>query len=161
MAERMPYEDTTVNPASSMGHIRDLCLRYGADAVQFSDDLKARCFQVAMMMDGLPLRLTVDYGTYQRKLVENHPRSDTSTLDRQAERTAWRWAYYHLKLVFEADALGFLPKQLALLAGFVGPDGRTVGETIGGRLPEWHLKGEKVLRLPAATVIEANFEGGD
>ena len=73
-----------------------------------------------------------------------------SALEPQAERSAWRWTFYKLKLTFEGDMFGFQSKAEALLAGFIGPDGRTFAEVVVPQLPTWNQQGVAMLALPPA-----------
>ncbi len=158
--EHLAYEDTSVRIESSMAHIRELCMRYGVDKIDFSDDPEHRFFTITMRMNELPLALRVSYAEFGKRMAKMHPRTDPTRLDKQAARSAYRWAYYFLKLSFEGDAFGFQPKEASLLAGFLGPDGRSFAEVIVPRLPEWNRQGAPVLGLPAGLaprVIEADF----
>ena len=155
---RLAYEDTTVSVERSWSHIRDLCIRYGADQLRHTEDLGGQAFAVEMLMGGVPLRLVVEYGPFAKQLRDQHPRTDRAALAKQAARAAYRWTFYWLKLAFEADHLGFQSKEAALLAGFVGPDGRTFAESVIPHLLTWNDEGVKLLGpAPAASVIEGEF----
>lgn len=151
--DSLSYESTTVSVANSMGHVEKLCLKFGATSVRFTKDYEGRRFRVEMMVKGLPLAVLVEWSGYAAVLVKQHPqkaRSDREALYQQAERAAWRWAYYWLKLGFEGDAFKFQPKEAAFLAGFLGPNGQTLAEAVVPRLGEWNqFGGQRLLGLPA------------
>ena len=152
--QSLAYENTTVSVSSSIGHIRDLCERYGATAFRQSEDFELQAFEVEMHLGGVPLRLRVSYAGYAEIMRRRHKQTPMDVLEKRAAKCAWRWAYWMLKLVFEGDTLGFQDKAVALLAGFVGPNGLTLGETVAPRLAEWHEQGARMLALPAARGLE-------
>ena len=154
--EPLAYESTTVRIESSMAGISDLCEKYGVESVRFTEDFGSSTFEVEMRMGGLPLRLRVTYGRYAETLADKHPKTKADVLSKQARRSAWRWAYWTLKLTFEGDLFGFRTKEAALLAGFIGPDGRTFEESTVGLLGSWHA-GNATLGLPEPRIIEGKF----
>jgi hypothetical protein len=163
----LPYESTTIAPEKSMAEILKLCRQYGADDVGFSSypgvgfDLVLRFRAGAFPggesspLDVLPVRLPFRYAEYLARMKKEHPTWNRDKLVDQAERVCWRMAVHYLKPMLEVVEYGFFPLSRALLAGFEGPDGKTIGETITPLLVEWHQRG---LRALPAAVLDADFE---
>lgn len=145
----LSYESTTVSVNSSTQAVEKLCLKYHATQIRIGKDFEGQQFTVEMFMGGVPLRVIVQWSGYAKQLHNKHPRTNRATLDQQAERAAWRWTYYWLKLGFEGDAFKFQPKEAAFLAGFTGPDGRTLAEELVPRLDQWQFRGPQMLMLTA------------
>ncbi len=159
---RLPYEDTMTSKSRSIQQIVDVLEKYGADMVGFQNmSLEACTFELVFRcpppphatpderaMHMLPVRLSFCYAEYLSLLRKAKPNTKEEALRPKAERAAYRAVLAYLKTTLEQCYLGFTTLPQAFLAGFVGPDGRTLGETAVPRLVEFAGQGEGALALP-------------
>ncbi len=185
MSRKPAYEKTSVAVGKTIGEIREMLQRFNADQIATGEDADY-IFIIFRLLKSkqpgdktgkppeaeLPVKLHFSQGKVFARLQKLHPQTDVNKLKEQSHRTVWRQAYYYVKAVLETVELGLFNIYQGFLAGFAGPDGRTLGEVIeksDGLLRDWAVFGQVPL-LPehrpdvtddGAEVTDVEFEVRD
>ncbi len=163
MAKRKPaYSQTSVQVGRSMDAIRQMLAMYGATHIallehptqieiafqgtDFSVDKKK---EEEVVVRGLPIRLTFNINRVLDRLRKVHTQTADEKLKERAQKATWRQAYHYLKATLEAVDIGIFTLYEGLLAGFTGPDGRTLAQIVAPRLEEMS-RGQRISLLPPA-----------
>ena len=164
MSRKPAYEKTTVAVGKTIGEVRDLLQSFAAQHIAVGEDADYVYIRFRLP-DELPVSLRFSQTQVLKRLRSVHSQTDPNKLKEQSHRTVWRQAYYYIKATLETVELGLFTIYQGFLAGFVGPDGRTLGEAVEESedlLRDWSMWGA-VPCLPASRqgedgpVIEGEF----
>ncbi len=170
MSKRRPaYSQTEVPVGKSMDAIRQMLVTYGATHIallehptQIEVAFQGADFSIDKeeeeedVVRGLPIRLTFNINKVLDRLRKVHPNTPYEKLKDRAQKTTWRQAYHYLKATLEAVDIGIFTLYEGLLAGFTGPDGRTLAQIVAPRL-EQMSRGQRISLLPPVEEEEEDF----
>ena len=150
-------EGTSVGVDRSMGEIRQVLRRYGAEEFTYGE--RQNTIGVSFIIQGIHVRISV-------RLPDPQDRRFTETPSRKYERTPeqawkaygdevkrlWRFLVLWIKANLEAVECGITTLEEAFLAHMVMPDNRTVGAHL---IPDLHhvlTSGRMPKALPGGTI---------
>lgn len=132
MTRALAYKKTEVSIEKSQKHIRHLLYRYGAAAIQFTEQFNEGKIQMRFRYDveGEPKKIM-----YMVRMEAAIPHAERQKAREQNERAAWRAIFYALKSRMESVDYGIETFEQAFLAHFeAGVDDKGHAVTIGERL---------------------------
>lgn len=142
--------ETSVPVGRSRSELEDLLRKYGAD--EFASGWQTGKARVQFRIQGRSVRLEVPMPTIKDvpEKSEGGRRMNLEQREKrleQLERQRWRAIVLLTKSRLEAVAIGIETIETAFLAGFVTPNGRTVGELLRDQLDKVITEGAKVKLL--------------
>ena len=144
MSRKPAYEKTSVAVGKTIGDIRAMLQDFQAEQIAIGEDADYVYITFRLAAE-LPVKLRFSQTQVLKRLRKIHPQTDVNKLKEQGHRTVWRQAYHYIKAVLETVELGLFNTYQGFLAGFAGPDGRTLGEVIEkseGLLRDWTMFGQ-------------------
>lgn len=134
MADRTPFEDTSVSVSRSQEQIRKLLRDAGAEGVQFSEEWNPPAFYVRFVWRMTPPDADAQ-GVLQAVRLKVNPLSEShkgivKSKD-QRERQAWRGIAHYLEGTIKAATFGLIRFEDIFLSFMeIEPMGQTLGERV-------------------------------
>ena len=144
--KKLPYENSTANPAKAQGRIRETLLKFEVDKIGFDEDLKNFEVMVRFTHRGCNVSLPINYSRLADKYIENDPwtprkrYSKREWNDRKRE-IAYKASYSiledYLKGMLVMVELGGLPFEEVFLSNFINGQGLRLGQVMTPMLPDF------------------------
>lgn len=131
----MAYESTSVSVEKSRGQIAKVLTQWGAERIQWEDDITTGSAVLRFLWPSGPARLTARI----RLSLPSPPATKKTRAQRdkwleQERRRLHRVAFYWLKVQHEAIEAGLFQAHETMIPWLEDASGRTVAETLGANI---------------------------